>query len=188
MKSGLFKKGNTPWNKGTKKLIKANSGSFKKGQRSWNKEKPKQSIRDGKRICRKCGNEKELDYFTKDKTCCFGRSYTCKRCTTDYANERYANGLIYLKKGRFKLTDKQRAENIREAKKRYEVSTGGLKNAARQRQDVKNLTDKYVINLLTKHDSSLKSTPPELIKAKRQHIKTKRLITQRKKELKECHN
>ena len=29
----LFKKGRTPWNKGTKGLVKPNSGSIKKGQK-----------------------------------------------------------------------------------------------------------------------------------------------------------
>jgi len=34
-----FKKGRTPWNKGTKGIMKANSGSFKKGSIPWNKGK-----------------------------------------------------------------------------------------------------------------------------------------------------
>ncbi len=35
--SGSFEKGNTPWNKGTKNIMKPNKTSFKKGQKSWNK-------------------------------------------------------------------------------------------------------------------------------------------------------
>ena len=35
--NGQFKKGRTPWNKGTKGIMKANTGSFKPGQRAGNK-------------------------------------------------------------------------------------------------------------------------------------------------------
>ena len=34
--SSTFKKGNTPWNRGTKGVMKANSGTFKKGQKAVN--------------------------------------------------------------------------------------------------------------------------------------------------------
>ena len=32
------------------------------------------------RICRKCGQEKPLSEFVKDKTCALGHGYTCKQC------------------------------------------------------------------------------------------------------------
>lgn len=32
------------------------------------------------RVCRKCGQEKPLSEFVKDKTCALGYSHTCKQC------------------------------------------------------------------------------------------------------------
>ena len=35
------------------------------------------------RICRKCGQEKPLSEFVKDKTCALGYSHTCKQCNAE---------------------------------------------------------------------------------------------------------
>lgn len=37
------------------------------------------------RVCRKCGQEKPLEEFVKDKTCELGYSYTCKHCRREHA-------------------------------------------------------------------------------------------------------
>lgn len=49
-----------------------------------------------KRICRKCGEEKEIRSFTKNNGCVHGREGTCKRCTKKQKN-------IYYKKNREKI-------------------------------------------------------------------------------------
>ena len=36
------------------------------------------------RVCRKCGQEKPLSEFVKDKTCALGYSHTCKQCNAEY--------------------------------------------------------------------------------------------------------
>lgn len=37
------------------------------------------------RVCRKCGQEKPLEEFVKDKTRELGYSYTCKHCRREHA-------------------------------------------------------------------------------------------------------
>lgn len=35
------------------------------------------------RVCRKCGQEKPLSEFVKNKTCALGYSHTCKQCNAE---------------------------------------------------------------------------------------------------------
>jgi len=35
------------------------------------------------RVCRKCGQEKPLEEFTKDKECVLGHSHICKQCKAE---------------------------------------------------------------------------------------------------------
>ena len=42
-----------------------------------------------KKVCTKCEIEKELDYFSKDKTCKFEVKNICKNCCNDYNKEYY---------------------------------------------------------------------------------------------------
>lgn len=62
------------------------------------------------RVCRKCGQEKPLEEFVKDKTRELGYSYTCKHCRREHAckyradnHERYwnapASGELIIPKG-----------------------------------------------------------------------------------------
>ena len=44
------------------------------------------------RVCRKCGQEKPLEEFAKNKGCELGRTHTCKRCEAErYRKWRAAN-------------------------------------------------------------------------------------------------
>lgn len=44
------------------------------------------------RVCRKCGQEKPLSEFVKDKTCALGHRHTCKQCEQErYRKWRAAN-------------------------------------------------------------------------------------------------
>lgn len=36
------------------------------------------------RICRKCGQEKPLSEFVRDKTCASGYRHTCKQCDREW--------------------------------------------------------------------------------------------------------
>lgn len=37
------------------------------------------------RVCRKCGQEKPLEEFAKNKECVLGHSHTCKHCKREHA-------------------------------------------------------------------------------------------------------
>lgn len=39
------------------------------------------------RTCRRCGETKPLEQFSKDKSCHFGRTYTCRACATARADK-----------------------------------------------------------------------------------------------------
>jgi hypothetical protein len=41
------------------------------------------------RACTKCGQEKELDFFDKDKNCPLGRRNQCKNCRNDHRRSNY---------------------------------------------------------------------------------------------------
>lgn len=44
------------------------------------------------RVCRKCGQEKPLEEFAKNKECVLGRTHTCKQCEAEkYRKWREAN-------------------------------------------------------------------------------------------------
>lgn len=61
------------------------------------------------RVCRKCGQEKPLEEFAKNKGCVLGRTHTCKQCEAErYRKWRAANTekLLEMKrKYREELTD-----------------------------------------------------------------------------------
>lgn len=42
------------------------------------------------RVCRKCGQEKPLSEFAKDKNCALGHTHICKQCKADQSRKRYA--------------------------------------------------------------------------------------------------
>lgn len=42
------------------------------------------------RVCRKCGQEKPLEEFVKDKECVLGHSHICKQCKEEQSRKRYA--------------------------------------------------------------------------------------------------
>ena len=42
------------------------------------------------RVCRKCGQEKPLEEFTKNKECVLGHSHICKQCKAEQSRKRHA--------------------------------------------------------------------------------------------------
>ena len=127
---------------------------FLPGNISWNKT-PDDSIPPLMKTCIKCSHEKLLKEFTKDKTCAFGRSGICKRCTADYANKRYEAGLVYQKKGRFELTKEQKKINRKKTTKKYrenmptDVKHRSCKHSREnQNRWAKELNDNYIKKVL----------------------------------------
>ena len=183
----MFKKGNTPWNKGTKGLSKPNSGSFKQGMLP-TRLGPEEHLINGERICRKCGERKAIDKFVKDKTCVYGRSYTCKRCFANYALLRYRAN--YVKKGRVKLTDKQRRDNRKEVCKNYRQKPEvKLKERERVRQHAEqareSISDSYVRAVLNaRFGYKSYDITDDMVDLQKEWIKTRRLVRRINKTLK----
>lgn len=50
------------------------------------------------RVCKKCGEEKTLDSFTKNKNCKYGREHTCLKCTLIRVNTFSNNNQQLVKK------------------------------------------------------------------------------------------
>lgn len=64
------------------------------------------------RICRKCGREKDIELFTKAKTCIGGRGWTCKQCINDNNKKWYKNNTQYKKEAGRKWINNNR-EHVR---------------------------------------------------------------------------
>lgn len=70
------------------------------------------------RVCRKCGQEKPLEEFVKDKTRELGYSYTCKHCRREHACKYRADNHEKV----LELTRKWRVDNpekVREYDRKY---------------------------------------------------------------------
>ena len=67
------------------------------------------------RVCRKCGQEKPLEEFAKNKGCVLGRTHTCKQCEA----ERYRKWRAANSEKRWEYNRKWRAAN---PEKRWEYN------------------------------------------------------------------
>ena len=70
------------------------------------------------RVCRKCGQEKPLEEFAKNKGCVLGRTHTCKQCEA----ERYRKWRAANSEKRWEYNRKWRAANpekIREIRHKW---------------------------------------------------------------------
>ena len=134
------------------------------------------------KVCTKCGLEKALDAFVKDKYKSDGYSSNCKACrkiTSDARKEiraEYDRRYNAVNQDRIKVRRKKYREKNKEAiavfqKKRYEAEK---ENILLQKKDYRkeisqNLTDAYVKQQIIKSGWLLptEDIPPELIKMKR---------------------
>lgn len=86
------------------------------------------------RVCRKCGQEKPLEEFVKDKTRELGYSYTCKHCRREHACKYRADNHEKV----LERTRKWRVDNpekVRETRRylREILSDGYLRRQLKQR-------------------------------------------------------
>lgn len=70
MADGRFKKGQIPWNKGTKGVMKVNATSFIKGQPAHNKKTPL------KKVCPSCGTKFEVRPSWSYVVCCSRKCFS----------------------------------------------------------------------------------------------------------------
>lgn len=86
------------------------------------------------RVCRKCGQEKPLEEFAKNKECVLGHSHTCKHCKREHACKYRADNHEKV----LERTRKWRVDNpekVRETRryKREILSDGYLRRQLKQR-------------------------------------------------------
>ena len=133
------------------------------------------------RVCRKCGQEKPLEEFAKNKGCVLGRTHTCKQCEA----ERYRKWRAANPEKRWEYNRKWRAANpekIREIRhkwreantekerqryrKWYAANTEKLLEMKRKYRE--ELTDSYLIDKLKRLNLPV---TPEPIDYKRIQLK-----------------
>ena len=118
------------------------------------------------RVCRKCGQEKPLEEFAKNKGCVLGHSHICKQCKAEqFRKYRAANPEKYRE-----LFRKYRAANpekCRERSRKYRAANPE-KTREYNRKYREELSDGYLIGQL-KH-CNLPATP-ETIEYKRIQLK-----------------
>lgn len=123
------------------------------------------------RVCRKCGQEKPLEEFAKDKGCVLGRTHTCKQCEA----ERYRKWRAANSEKRWEYNRKWRAANpekIRKIRHKWrEANTE--KERQRYRKYREELTDSYLIDKLKRLNLPV---TPETIDYKRIQLKLYREI------------
>lgn len=138
------------------------------------------------RVCRKCGQEKPLEEFAKNKGCVLGRTHTCKQCEA----ERYRKWRAANSEKRWEYNRKWRAANpekIREIhhkwreantekerqryRKWYAANTEKLLEMKRKYRE--ELTDSYLIDKLKRLNLPV---TPETIDYKRIQLKLYREI------------
>lgn len=108
------------------------------------------------RVCRKCGQEKPLEEFAKNKECVLGHSHICKQCKAEQSRKWHAAN---FEKAREKHR-KWRAANLEKCRE-YD------------RKKRENLTDGYLMDKLKRCNLPV---TPETIDYKRIQLKLYREI------------
>ena len=123
------------------------------------------------RVCRKCGQEKPLSEFVKDKTCALGYSHTCKQCNAERNRKwRAANPekVLEYKRKRYAANP----EKVREYKrKRYAANPEKVREYNRKWREI--LSDGYLRYKLKQLNLPV---TPETIEYKRIQLKLYREI------------
>ena len=123
------------------------------------------------RVCRKCGQEKPLSEFVKDKTCALGHRHTCKQCE----QERYRKWRAANSEKRWGYNRKWHAANpekIREYNRKWRAANTE-KFLEMKRKYREELTDSYLIGKLKRLNLPV---TPETIDYKRIQLKLYREI------------
>lgn len=116
------------------------------------------------RVCRKCGQEKPLEEFAKDKKCALGHTHICKQCKADQSRKRYAVNPEKAREYAREYARKWRAANPEKSREIIRKSWCKC---------VDNLNDNYLRHKLK--DNNLPITP-ETIDYKRIQLKLYREI------------
>lgn len=122
------------------------------------------------RICKKCGEEKEIEEFSKTKNCRHGHGWTCKKCTNIY----YQKRMTTFQRKEFNHTYYQaNKKKLLEKSKRYQT-INRKEILSYSKQYKQNLSKGYVVSLLNRK-LGRKYITPEMIEIKRELILFHRL-------------
>lgn len=159
-----------------------------------------------KRICKKCGEEKEIEEFIKEKNCYHGRGWRCKRCSNAYARKyrksdrqtrlrrEYAKKYYHTPKGKAYAIKHYQAPKTQERLKVYKQLP---KVIARERKTAKKylkksidtLSDVYVRSMIKlRNDIKIKDITPQMIELKRVQLKFHRELIKGKEVLNEVYS
>jgi hypothetical protein len=138
------------------------------------------------RVCRKCGQEKPLEEFAKNKGCVLGRTHTCKQCEAEYNRKWHAANpekrWEYNRKWRAanpekirEIRHKWREANTEKERERYRkwYAANTEKLLEMKRKYREELTDSYLIGKLKRLNLPV---TPETIDYKRIQLKLYREI------------
>ena len=164
-----------------------------------------------KRICKKCGEEKELEEFAKDKKCHYGRTWCCKTCLCLYHKEynKTGKGKRYIESEKCKASQrassnrydrkpesKSRAK-IRATKRTQKLKQQGhyqsekFKTATKKynKKKVSALSDVYIkAQISNQTDMKFQEITPQMIELKRVQLKFHRELIKGKEVLNEIHS
>lgn len=127
--------------------------------------------------CNKCGSEKELSEFHKNKTCRFGVIKTCKQCMVDYTARYYQQNKSRIKT-RVKIYRSVNKDSYNAYKKAYRSVNKDYYKAYMSKH-CKNLYDSYIKSQLKK--SGIINPTTQMIIEKREVIKLKRLLHEKQR-------
>lgn len=118
------------------------------------------------RVCRKCGQEKPLEEFAKNKECVLGHSHICKQCKAEQSRKWHAANFEKAREN----NRKRRAANPEKYREQFRKRRAANPEKIREynRKYREELSDGYLIGQL-KH-CNLPVTP-ETIDYKRIHLK-----------------
>ena len=123
------------------------------------------------RVCRKCGQEKPLEEFAKNKECVLGHSHICKQCKAEQSRKWHAANFEKAREN----NRKWHAANFEKAREKHRKwrAANLEKCRAYDRKKRENLTDGYLMDKLKRCNLPV---TPETIDYKRIQLKLYREI------------
>ena len=123
------------------------------------------------RVCRKCGQEKPLEEFAKNKECVLGHSHICKQCKAEQSRKWHAANFEKAREN----NRKWHAANFEKAREKHRKWRAANLEKCREydRKKRENLTDGYLMDKLKRCNLPV---TPETIDYKRIQLKLYREI------------
>lgn len=123
------------------------------------------------RVCRKCGQEKPLEEFAKNKECVLGHSHICKQCKAEQSRKWHAANFEKARENNRKWHAANLEKYRANASKYYAANLEMYRAYDRKKRE--NLTDGYLMDKLKRCNLPV---TPETIDYKRIQLKLYREI------------